>query len=179
MMCNFPPSVLRVDAAEGYAVYWVMSPEENPWKRSDADTWGGTITFLFHNEPTRSRDDESHALPALAVGQRDALWCHLKLDYSGCRTRGTTQCGICCLGDGLGAGQGLGFHRAQVEDVTGWVKKQTERAVFYRVFHEYVQVLYIRVIYWWNTSIHSLIFVVILINTVYSCMSSVFLLRKY
>lgn len=58
-------------------------------------------------------------LPALAVGQCDALRCHLELDYSGGGTRVTTQGSICCLGDGLGAGQRLCFHRVQVEDVTG------------------------------------------------------------
>lgn len=30
---NFPPPVFGVDAAEGYAVHWVMSPEEKPRRR--------------------------------------------------------------------------------------------------------------------------------------------------
>lgn len=57
--------------------------------------------------------------PALAVGQCDALRCHFKLDYSGSGARVTAQGSIRCLGDGLGAGQRLCFHRVQVEDVTG------------------------------------------------------------
>lgn len=58
-------------------------------------------------------------LPALAVGQCDALRCHLELNHGGRGARVTTQGSIRCLGDGLGAGQRLGFHRVQVEDVTG------------------------------------------------------------
>lgn len=58
-------------------------------------------------------------LPALAVGQCDALRCHLELDYGGSGAWVAPQRSICCLGDGLGAGQRLCFHRVQVEDVTG------------------------------------------------------------
>lgn len=65
--------------------------------------------------------------PPLAVSQRDALRRHLKLDHGRGRARVSTQCGVCCLGDGLGAGQGLGLHRVQVEDVTGWEKQRKMR----------------------------------------------------
>lgn len=103
------PVVLGVDAAEGDAVDGVMPPEEHPETDAGVKKSRGATGFL----------NGSGVVPALAVCQRDALRRHLKLDHGGGRTRVSAEGGLRCLGDGLGAGQGLCFHRVQVEDVAG------------------------------------------------------------
>lgn len=58
-------------------------------------------------------------IPALVVRQRDSLRRHFELDHGGRGSQVAAQGGVGGLGDGLRAGQGLGLHRVQVEDVAG------------------------------------------------------------
>lgn len=59
-------------------------------------------------------------LLSLVVSQSDALRGHLEVDDGGGRGRAGGQRLGDGLSDGLGPGQGLHFHRVDVQDVAGW-----------------------------------------------------------